>query len=178
MNIFTKENLTGENQTGKKPNLPLKYLTASTLIGEKVINAAEEKLGDVKDIMIDMVDGKIHYVVVEMGGFLGMGEKYFAIPFDMLQISTEEHAFILDQKKEALEKAIEIMVHQLKAIIGFQESASVAHESGASAKEESSVDAAKVKMMPGRICRNPRRPAGSHACRMNSAITSASTVMP
>ncbi|HZX73054.1 MAG TPA: PRC-barrel domain-containing protein [Cyclobacteriaceae bacterium] len=105
MNIFTKENLTGKNQTGKMPNLPLRYLTASTLIGEKVINDAEEKLGDVKDIMIDIVDGKIHYVVIEMGGFLGMGEKYFAIPFDMLQISTDEHAFILNQEKEKLKNA-------------------------------------------------------------------------
>jgi sporulation protein YlmC with PRC-barrel domain len=105
MKTFTKDNLTGQNHEGEKANRPLRYLTASTLIGEKVINGQEEKLGDVKDIMIDLIDGKIHYVVVELGGFLGIGEKYFAIPFDMLEISTKEHAFILDQDKETLKNA-------------------------------------------------------------------------
>jgi len=105
MNEFTKDNLTGENHEGSKANLPLRYLTASTIIGQKVINTNEEKLGDVKDIMIDLIDGKIHYVVIELGGFLGIGEKYFAIPFDMLEISTKEHAFILDQEKETLKNA-------------------------------------------------------------------------
>ena len=105
MNTFTKDNLTGENHEGKKANLPLRYLTASTLIGEKVINANEDKLGDVKDIMIDLIDGKIHYVVIELGGFLGIGEKFFAIPFELLEISTKEHAFILDQDKETMKNA-------------------------------------------------------------------------
>jgi len=39
-------------------------------------------------------------------------------------------------------------------------------------------DATMVKMMPGRICRKPRRPAGSQAWRINSATTSAVMVMP
>lgn len=105
MNTYAKDNLTGENHEGKRANLPLRYLTASTIIGEKVINGRYERLGDVKDIMIDVIDGKIQYVVIEMGGFLGIGEKYFAIPYDMLEISTEDHAFILDQDKETLKNA-------------------------------------------------------------------------
>ena len=105
MNTYTQDNLTGENHEGKKPNLPLRYLTASTLIGENVINGDEEKIGDVKDIMIDVINGKIHYVVIEMGGFLGIGEKFYAVPFDLLEISTKEHAFILDQSLETLKNA-------------------------------------------------------------------------
>jgi len=41
-----------------------------------------------------------------------------------------------------------------------------------------SSDATMVKMMPGRICRNPRRPAGSQAWRIKSATISAVMVMP
>jgi DNA-directed RNA polymerase subunit alpha len=48
--------------------------------------------------------------------------------------------------REALEQSIEMMIHQLKAIIGFQETAPAAGESLSSAKEESSIDAAKVKI--------------------------------
>ncbi len=105
MNTFEKDNFTGENQQGTKANLPLRYLAASTIIGQKVINPQDEKLGSVKDVMIDLVEGKIHYLVIEMGGFLGIGEKYFAIPFEILDISTDEHAFVLDRDKEVLENA-------------------------------------------------------------------------
>jgi sporulation protein YlmC with PRC-barrel domain len=102
---FERDNSTGVNHEGKRPNLPLRYLAASTIIGEKVINALDEKLGEVKDVMININEGRIHYVVIEMGGFLGIGEKYFAIPFEMIDVDTNEHAFVLDLDKETLKDA-------------------------------------------------------------------------
>ena len=105
MDTLEKENLTGENRDGKHPNTPLRLLTATTILGENVYNRRNEKLGDVKDIMLDIHEGKIEYVVIEFGGFLGMGEKFFAIPFGLLEIDTEKEVFILNQKREVLEKA-------------------------------------------------------------------------
>ncbi len=105
MNTYIEDNLTGENHEGKKANFPLRYLTASTLLGEKVIDAKGEKIGDVKDIMLDLTEGKIQYVVIECGGFLGIGEKFFAVPYGLLEIDTNEHAFVLDQDKETLQNA-------------------------------------------------------------------------
>ena len=105
MSTLTQENETGINNEGKHPNSPLKYLTASSIMSDKVINGSGEKLGSIKDIMIDITTGKIEYLVIECGGFLGMGEKFFAIPFRLLGINTEEHAFTLNQDKETLEKA-------------------------------------------------------------------------
>ena len=65
--------------------------------------------------------------------------------FNRVRILIETNGTV--SPREALEKSIETMIHQLKAIIGFQENASVASESAsASAKEESSIDAAKVKI--------------------------------
>ena len=55
--------------------------------------------------MIDLEEGKIHYLVIEMGGFLGIGEKYFAIPYEMVEIDTHDHAFMLDQDRETLKNA-------------------------------------------------------------------------
>ena len=105
MTTLAKENLTGINQEGNHPNVPLKYLTATSIMSDKVLNEAGEKLGAVKDIMIDITTGQIEYVVIEFGGFLGIGEKFFAIPFRLLAIDTSEEALVLNQSKEVLEKA-------------------------------------------------------------------------
>lgn len=105
METLERDNLTGKNHSGTRANTPVKVLTASTIIGDKVYNRQDEKLGDIKDIMLNVNDGTIEYFVIECGGFLGIGEKFFAIPFRALIIDTERHAFILDQSKEVLEKA-------------------------------------------------------------------------
>ncbi len=105
MDTLVKDNLTGKNHEGKDANTPVRLLTASSIIGDKVYNRSDEKLGDIKDIMIDLSNGKVEYAIIEFGGFLGLGEKYFAIPLRLFQLDTDRHAFILDQKKETLEKA-------------------------------------------------------------------------
>lgn len=105
MEKLENDNITGVNDTGKKANTPVKYLTATSIIGDKVHNNSEEKLGEIKDLMINIHSGEIEYVVIEFGGFLGIGEKYFAVPFQVLTLDTENHAFILNQKREVLENA-------------------------------------------------------------------------
>jgi sporulation protein YlmC with PRC-barrel domain len=105
MKSMENDNLTGVNDTGKRANKPLKYLSASSLIGNKIFNKEDEGLGDVKDIMMNVHDGKIEYMIIEFGGFLGMGEKLFAVPYKALTLDTNRHAFILNQKKEVLENA-------------------------------------------------------------------------
>lgn len=105
MEKLENDNLTGVNDSGKKANTPLRFLTATTIIGDKVYNNQDEKLGEIKDLMLNVYNGRSEYVVIEFGGFLGIGEKYFAVPFHALSIDTNRHAFILDQKREVLEEA-------------------------------------------------------------------------
>ena len=105
MNKFEADNQTGKNHTGAHPNSPVKFLTATSIIGDKIHNFQNESLGSVKDIMIDLKTGKIEYVVVEMGGFLGLGEKFFAIPFSLLTADGKDQSFILSQEKTTLEAA-------------------------------------------------------------------------
>jgi len=104
MEVF-QENLTGVNTEGDYPNVPLRVLTAKSIIGDKVHNAADEHLGDIKDIMLNVMDGTIEYYVVEFGGFLNLNKKFFAIPFDLLKIDSERQMFIFDQPKSVLENA-------------------------------------------------------------------------
>lgn len=105
MNTFQNENLTGVNNEGAHPNSPLRFLTASSIIGDKVHNAKGEHMGKIEDIMIDITTGKIEYVVIEFGGFLTIGEKYFAIPFNLLKVDPVKKAFMFDKPREMLEKA-------------------------------------------------------------------------
>lgn len=105
MDTLTKENATGINIDGDFPNQPLRYLTASSVIGDKVYNDSEEHLGKIEDIMIDLVTGKIEYVIIEFGGFLTIGTKLFAIPFSLLTVDQVNKRFLLNQSKDMLEKA-------------------------------------------------------------------------
>jgi len=80
-------------------------LSVSTLIGDDVYNREGEKLGEIKELMVDTHTGHVGYAVLSFGGFLGMGDKLFAIPFESLELDAERHAFRLDVPKERLENA-------------------------------------------------------------------------
>lgn len=80
-------------------------MSASTLIGDTVKNRQGEELGKVDEIMVDVETGRVSYVVLSHGGLLGVGDKLFAIPWEALSLSEEEHAFYLDVDKETLKEA-------------------------------------------------------------------------
>lgn len=54
------------------------------VIGKSVFNENDEKVGDIKDVIISS-DGRTLYLMVGAGGFLGMGEKEVAVPFDRFE---------------------------------------------------------------------------------------------
>jgi sporulation protein YlmC with PRC-barrel domain len=80
-------------------------LSASTLNGDKVVNSYGEDLGKIEDFMLDLENGRIRYAVLSFGGFLGVGDKLFAIPPERLRIDTEKHQVILDMDRARLENA-------------------------------------------------------------------------
>ncbi|BDT60509.1 hypothetical protein MasN3_40030 [Massilia varians] len=87
--------------TGPGPAL----MGADTLIGDSVVNAQEEDLGDIKEIMLDMQTGQVAYAVLAFGGFLGMGEKLFAVPWQALHLDTVNKRMVLNVDKERLKNA-------------------------------------------------------------------------
>jgi len=80
-------------------------MAASTLIGDKVVNKADEDLGKIEEIMLHLPSGRIAYAVLSFGGFLGMGDKLFAIPWEALTLNEDRKCFVLGIDKERLEKA-------------------------------------------------------------------------
>ena len=91
---------TGQH-TGPGPAL----MGADTLIGDSVVNAADDDLGDIKEIMLDMQTGQVAYAVLAFGGFMGMGDKLFAVPWQALHLDTVNKRFVLDIEKDRLQNA-------------------------------------------------------------------------
>ena len=98
------DNSTGKNHAGNHANRPVKILTASSVIGDKVYNKNGDDMGRILDIMLDMDTGNIEYVIIAFGGFMGMHKKYFAVPFEALTLDGDQQAFIFDQNKESFER--------------------------------------------------------------------------
>lgn len=90
-----------DNSDGPGPMLML----ADTLTGDKVVNLAEEHIGDIKGIMLDVPSGRIAYAVLSVGGFLGIGDSLFAVPWGALTLDTDHKRFVLDVSKEKLKEA-------------------------------------------------------------------------
>lgn len=91
----------GAANKGPGPEL----MGADTLLGNDVYNDKEENLGDIKEIMLDVRTGKIRYAVLSFGGFLGVGEKLFAVPWNALTLDTINKRFILKTDKNQLKDA-------------------------------------------------------------------------
>ncbi|MFN2421611.1 MAG: PRC-barrel domain-containing protein [Gemmatimonadota bacterium] len=80
-------------------------LPASTLIGTEVQNRDGEDLGKIEDVMIDRRRGCVAYAVLSFGGFVGMSEKLFALPWQAMRIDTQKERVIVDIEREVLENA-------------------------------------------------------------------------
>ncbi len=84
-----------------------------TLLGSQVKNPQGESLGKIEDIVIDTDIGQVAYAVLSFGGFLGLGDKLFAVPWAALSLepakglltSSQAQVFILNVDKEQLRNA-------------------------------------------------------------------------
>jgi sporulation protein YlmC with PRC-barrel domain len=87
-------------------DLPWHLEKSSKLIGWDVENSRGEKIGDIEEVVVDPAHNRIAYTVISTGGFLGMGERWVAVPLSALKRSDKDaNVFILDVDKERLKNA-------------------------------------------------------------------------
>lgn len=79
---------------------------ASALLGMEVRNQNNEKLGEVKDLVLDLKTGKVNYAVLAAGGFLGLGEKLLAVPVGAFNISEDQNHLVLNADKAKVQAAV------------------------------------------------------------------------
>ena len=80
-------------------------VSASKIIGEAVVNHQDENLGKIHELVIDAREGRLAYAVLSFGGFIGMGNKLFAVPWTAFEFSNTENKLILNVDKKKLEAA-------------------------------------------------------------------------
>ncbi|CDZ79241.1 PRC-barrel domain protein [Legionella massiliensis] len=78
---------------------------ASEITGTKVKNAAGENLGEINEVVVNKSSGKVSYLVLDFGGVLGFGNKFFAIPWNLFAYELNDGSYILNIDKERLKNA-------------------------------------------------------------------------
>ncbi len=78
-------------------------MEVSHLVGSSVQNHIGEYLGEIKEVILDARNGQVSYVVLSFsGGFLGMGKKLFAVPWDALAFDSKSGSVVLTVEKDCL----------------------------------------------------------------------------
>ncbi|MDR6290781.1 MULTISPECIES: PRC-barrel domain-containing protein [Inquilinus] len=80
-------------------------ISAEKVSGTDVYNTAGDSLGEVHDVMIDKVSGRVTYAVMSFGGFLGIGQKYHPLPWSSLVYDTDKGGYVVSLSSEQLEGA-------------------------------------------------------------------------
>jgi len=88
--------------------------THSTMISSQAVNGTDvyatttgDHLGHIDELLIDKRSGKVAYALMAFGGFLGIGEEQFPLPWGKLRYDTEREGYVTDVTKEQLQGAPE-----------------------------------------------------------------------
>lgn len=85
--------------------MPSQIVNAENVIGVNVKNTQDENMGEVEAVMLDKKTGQVAYVVLSYGGFLGMGDKLFALPWGIFSYDAEDDCFKIPLDKEKLQNS-------------------------------------------------------------------------
>jgi len=90
-------------------------IQASRVIGTAVYNTSGENIGTIEDVMLDKTSNGIMFAVIGFGGFLGIGEKYHAVPWSVLDYQKERGGYVVPFTKDQLKAA---PAHSIKELSG------------------------------------------------------------
>lgn len=92
--------------TTAKPRAGVNPLIASDRVeGTSVRRPDGEKIGRIERVMIDKISGRVAYAVMSFGGLLGVGERYYTVPWAKLDYDETKHAYVMDITKGQLQGA-------------------------------------------------------------------------
>ncbi|WP_097092014.1 PRC-barrel domain-containing protein [Novosphingobium sp. Chol11] len=73
--------------------------------GTAVYNRQGERLGHISNFMVEKRSGQVRYALLSFGGFLGLGNDHYPIPWSMLNYDTDKGGYVVDLSKDMLESA-------------------------------------------------------------------------
>jgi sporulation protein YlmC with PRC-barrel domain len=80
-------------------------ILASKVKGTSVYNKSGDKVGTVEDIVLDKESDRIMFAALGQGGVLGVGEKFFPVPWSMLDYSKEKGGYVIPVAQDVISKA-------------------------------------------------------------------------
>jgi sporulation protein YlmC with PRC-barrel domain len=80
-------------------------ILASKVKGTTVYNEGGDKIGTVEDVVLDKRSNQIMFAALGFGGVLGMGEKYYPVPWSLLNYDEDKGGYVVPLSKDRLEQA-------------------------------------------------------------------------
>ncbi len=84
---------------------PFCLTICGSLFGDKLVSKDGETLGMISDVMIDVASGRLIYLLVAAGGFMGVGERLFPIPWGAVHYEDGKKWLVLNANTPSLDKA-------------------------------------------------------------------------
>ena len=91
-------------QSGLESRETTSLIGSDKVEGTAVYGAGDKRIGDVKRVMIDKISGKVAYAVLSFGGFLGLGEDYYPVPWAILKYDTNLGGYRTNLDADKLKK--------------------------------------------------------------------------
>jgi sporulation protein YlmC with PRC-barrel domain len=82
-----------------------RLIASDKVEGTAVYNRQGERLGSIHNFMVDKRSGKVEYAILSFGGFLGIGDSYYPLPWKSLNYDTSLSGYVIDLDKGRLEGA-------------------------------------------------------------------------
>jgi sporulation protein YlmC with PRC-barrel domain len=80
-------------------------IASNKVEGTAVYNRQGERLGSVYNFMVNKRSGQVAYAVLSFGGFLGIGDSYYPLPWKTLTYDTGKGGYVVDLDKDKLQNA-------------------------------------------------------------------------
>jgi hypothetical protein len=81
------------------------FIASDKVEGTPVYRANGDKIGRIERVMIDKISGKVAYAVMSFGGFLGVGEDYYPLPWSLLKYNTRLDGYEVNISEQQLKGA-------------------------------------------------------------------------
>jgi sporulation protein YlmC with PRC-barrel domain len=88
-------------------------IRASRVIGTTVYNTAGENIGEIEDVILEKTANGVMFAVIGFGGFLGIGEKYHAVPWSLLDYNVDQGGYVVPFTIEQLKAAPAYSIDEL-----------------------------------------------------------------
>jgi sporulation protein YlmC with PRC-barrel domain len=82
-----------------------RLIAASQVNGTTVYNLAGEKLGSIYDVILEKQSGQVEFAIMSFGGFLGIGDSYHPLPWNLLSYEPAQEGYVVDIDRRRLEGA-------------------------------------------------------------------------